>query len=92
MAITNTRTVERIEVYPPVDSSAAATTNDGNVTIMVVYQNLFDDANDDALPVTSKTVKILSRFTVVNDVETSTATDVTGEDQLVQDVCGAIWS
>jgi hypothetical protein len=62
---------------------------------MVVYEHTFDDSTDDALPVTSTVVKHLQRYTVTMDGdgnETSTATDVTGEDQLVQDICGAIWT
>lgn len=95
MAITQTKTVQRIEVYPANDSSAADTTNDGNPTVMVIYIHTFDDSADDQLPVTTEKAKHLQRYTItINDdeTETSTATDVTGEDQLVQDICGAIWS
>ena len=56
---------------------------------------MFDDTSDAALPVTSTVVKHLQRFVVtVDDVgnETSTATDVSGEDQLVQNVCAAVWT
>lgn len=95
MAITNVRAVQRIETYPAQDSSAEDTTNDGNATMMVVYEHTFDDSSDDALPVTSTVVKHLQRFvvTVAEDgTESSTATDVTGEDQMVQDICGALWT
>lgn len=95
MAITNVRTVQRVETYPAQDSSAADTTNEGNATLMVVYEHTFDDSSDDALPVTSTVVKHLQRFvvTVAEDgTESSTATDVTGEDQMVQDICGALWA
>jgi hypothetical protein len=88
MAITNTRAVQRIETYP-------ADTAGGDPRLMVVYEHTFDDSTDDALPVTSTVVKHLSRYVVTTDEdgnETSTATDVTGEDQLVQDICGAIWT
>ena len=88
MAITNTRAVQRIETYP-------ADTADGDPRLMVVYEHTFDDSSDDALPVTSTVVKHLQRYTVTMDDdgnETSTATDVTGEDQLVQDICGGIWT
>lgn len=95
MAITNVRTVQRVETYPAQDSSAADTTNEGNATLMVVYEHTFDDSSDDALPVTSTVVKHLQRYTVTTDEdgnETSTATVVTGEDQMVQDICGALWT
>ncbi len=87
MAITNTRAVQRIETYPALA--------DGDPTLMVVYEHTFDDLTDDALPVTSTVVKHLQRYTVTMDddgTETSTATDLTGEDQLVQDICGAVWT
>ena len=95
MAITNTRTVQRIETYPKSDSSAASSTNAGNPTLMVVYQHTFDDSSDAELPVTTDKVKHLSRYTITvadDGTESSAATDVTGEDQLVQDICGGIWS
>lgn len=88
MAITNTRSVQRVEVYPSADA-------DGDANIMVIYEHTFDDSADDALPVTTSVSKHLSRYLVSYDdegVESSTATDVTGEDQLVQDICAAIWT
>ncbi len=95
MAITNTRTVQRIETYPASDSSAASSVNEGNPTLMVVYQHTFDDSSDAELPVTTDKVKHLQRYIVTTDAdgtESSTATDITGEDQLVQDICGAVWT
>lgn len=87
MAITNTRAVQRIETYPALVGD--------DPTLMVVYQHTFDDTNDTALPVTSTVVKHLQRYviTVADDgTESSAATDVTGEDQLVQDISAAIWT
>ena len=95
MAITNTRAVQRIETYPPSSSSAASSLNAGNPTLMVVYQHTFDDSSDAELPVTTDKVKHLQRYTITvadDGTESSAATDVTGEDQLVQDICGAIWA
>jgi hypothetical protein len=88
MAITNTRSVSRIEVYPAADA-------DSDPRVMVVYEHVFDDSNDDALPVTSHVTKLLSRYTVtVSDdgTEASAATSVAGEDTMVQDICGAVWT
>jgi len=85
MAIINTRSVQRVEVYPSSDDP----------TIMIVYNHTFDDSGDDSLPVTTQVTKNLKRYqtTVAEDgTETSTATDVTGENQLVQDICAAIWT
>ena len=88
MAITNTRTVQRIEAYP-------ATFGQEDPRVMVVYEHTFDDTEDDNLPAVSTVVKHLDRYTVTvaeDGTEASTATDVTGEAQLVQDICGAIWT
>jgi len=93
MAITKTTSVQRIEVYPAIGDDA--TLNDGNPTLMVVYEDAIDDPDDNDLPVTATRVKHLTRYLVTmndDDSETSTATDVTGENQLVQDVCAAIWT
>lgn len=89
MAITKTTKVQRVEVYPPMDADAADTLNTGNPTVMCVYEDAMDDPDDNDLPVTATRVKHLMRY---SDEENATATDVTGEDQLVQDICGAIWS
>ena len=95
MAITKTTSVQRVEVYRATDPDAADTLNAGNPTVTVIYEDSMDDPNDSDLPVIAIRAKNLSRYVVtINDDETttSTATDVTGEDQLVQDICGAIWS
>lgn len=85
MAITNTRTCQRVEVTPA----------DPDPTVMVVYQHTFDDASDDALPVQTTVVKHLERNTSTQDEDgtvTTAPTDVSGEDQMVQDICGAVWA
>ena len=88
MAITKTTKVQRIEVYPPADSSAADSANAKHETVMVVYEDTLDDSADADLPVTATRVKHLYKF--VEDG--GAATDYSGEDALVQTVCGAIWS
>jgi hypothetical protein len=88
MAITKTTAVERIEVYPIADSSAADSANAKHESVMVVYNDTLDDSSDADLPVTATRVKHLFKF--VEDG--GAATDYSGEDALVQTVCGAIWS
>lgn len=78
MAITLTRTVQRIETYPAVPAEEGETTYP---TLMVVYNDVFDDPDDDQLPVTATKV-----------VHLKEGDDVTGEDQLVQTVAEAVWS
>ena len=88
MAITKTTAVERIEVYPPADTSAADSANDKHETLMVVYLDTLDDSSDADLPVTATRVKHLSKY--VEDG--GAATSYSSEDALVQTVCAAIWS
>jgi hypothetical protein len=99
MAITKTTRVQRAEVYPKADAEAEATLSAAWPTVMVVYEDVLDDPDDSELPVTATRVKHLSKFTLTNTTDsegevttTSAATVVTGEDALVQSICGAVWS
>jgi hypothetical protein len=88
MAIIKTTTVQRCEVYPLMDSLAADDTNAKHPSIMVVYNDSMDDADDADLPVTATRVKHIYKF--VEDG--GEATDYSGEDALVGTICGAIWA
>ncbi len=88
MAITKTTAVQRIEVYPIADSSAVDSANAKHESVMVVYNDTLDDSSDADLPITATRVKHLYKF--VEDG--GAATDYSGEDALVQTVCGAIWA
>jgi len=99
MAITKTTLVQRCEVYPKANPEAEATTSQAWPSVMVVYQDLLDDTEDADLPVTATRVKHLEKFTIThgtdddgNPTQSSAATVVTGEDALVQSICGAVWS
>lgn len=88
MAITKTRNLNSIEVTPAEDSSAADSSNAKHPTVIVVYTHTFDDSTDSDLPINSNEMKTLKKY--VEDG--GSATDYSGEEQLVQDVCGGIWS
>lgn len=88
MAITKVTNVQRLEVYPPADSSAENTDNAAHETVMVVYEDTLDDSNDDDLPVVATRVKHLSKF----ESDGGEASDYSGEDALVVSVCDAIWA
>lgn len=99
MAITKTTNVQRAEVYPAHNSSADAGTSEAWPTVMVVYEDILDDPDDSELPVSATRTKHLTKFTLTpgtdddgNPTMSSAATVVTGEAQLVQDICGAVWS
>ena len=82
MSLTATKKVQRVEVY-------------GDKRVMVVYEITIDDPNDDLLPAVSNQVVHLNPTTVTLDdqgVETTTATDVSGHDPLVQTICNAVWA
>ena len=78
MSITLTRTVQRIETYPAMEAPEGETTYP---TLMVVYNDSFDDPDDEQLPVTATKVIHLNK-----------GDDVSGEDQLVQTIATAIWA
>ena len=88
MEITKTTKVQRVEVYSPVNSSAASTTNDAHERLMVVYEDTLDDSADADLPVTATRVKNLTKL-VADD---GAATDYSGEDALVKSVADKLWS
>jgi hypothetical protein len=82
MALTATKKVQRVEVYE-------------DKRIMVVYNITIDDPNDDLLPAVSNQVIHLNKETVSVDEdgnETTSVTDVSNHDPLVQTICTAIWA
>ena len=88
MTITNTRTVQRCEVYPAMSA-------DDHPTMVVVYTHTFDDTDDSELPVTTDKVVHLNRYVMTIDdegTETSAATDMTSHDQMVQAIASAVWT
>jgi len=85
MAITKTTTVHRIEVIPGADDPA----------LVVSYMDFFDDPDDDQLPTRSNRTVHLERITHGVDEDgnaTSTPTDVSGHDALVQAIAAAVWA
>ncbi len=83
MAITLTRTVQRIETYPatpPMPAPEGDEPEKTYPTMMVVYNDVFDDPKDDQLPVTATKVMNFSK-----------GDDVSKEDALVQTIATAIW-
>jgi hypothetical protein len=87
MAITKTEVLQKCEVFPQATPSAEPTTNEGNPRLMVVMEITFDDADDAELPAVSNHLTHLNRY----DSEGS-PTDVSGQPQIVQDICAAVWS
>tara|TARA_B100000902_G_scaffold329433_1_gene325926 strand:+ start:303 stop:569 length:267 start_codon:yes stop_codon:yes gene_type:complete len=88
MAITKTTKVERMEVYPAIDSTLSAEKMEAHETVMVVYQDTLDDSEDADLPVTATRVKHITKLVQ----EGGSATDYSKEDALVKKVCATLWS
>ena len=83
MAISLTRTVQRIETYPkqePMPNPDGKEPEETYPTMMVVYNDVFDDPKDEQLPVTATKVMNFSK-----------GDDVSKEDTLVQTIATAIW-
>jgi hypothetical protein len=85
MAIINTRTVQRIEVF-------AADSVNQHPRMTVVYTHVFDDTEDADLPVETQKVKHLHKYIMERGSETEVLTDVSGEDPLVQTIAAAVWT
>ena len=84
MAMTKTRTVQRIEVMPQLH---------GKPVVRAFYTFLIDDPDDDQLPI--ETTKVVDLFATAQDDPVNPSdepTDVSGEDALVQAVTAAVWA
>jgi hypothetical protein len=80
MAITLTKKLERVEVYPPQGEDEAA-------LIMIVEEQYFDDPEDDLLPVRTSKARRLKKTD-----EEGNIVDISGEDQFIQDLVSTIWT
>ena len=90
MAISNTVSVQRIEVYPSADSSADDTANAKHPPVMVVYNNTLTGTGADAGLDGSVSTQVRNFTKFVEDG--GSATDMSKEDALVKTVATAIWS
>jgi hypothetical protein len=88
MAITKTTTFKKAGVYPPVDATAASSTNAGNNEIEVFETIVLSDSSDSSFPIEQSTKRRVFRY--VEDG--GAATDVSSEHALVKSIAGAIWS
>ena len=87
MAITKVKTVNKVEVYPPLDSSAESTSNNKWSRLWVEYKIVLDDTSDDELPVTSYTQKNLVRYNT-----DGSAYDFSREETYVKTLITALWT
>lgn len=79
MAITRSSELVRIEIIPLGDG--------GFPNLFLTYRDSFDDPDDESLPVTNSRSVVL-----VKENREGVATDVSGESQMIQDICAVIWA
>lgn len=56
--------------------------------VFVRYIDTWDDPDDDDMPVTKPYQVSFRRY----QSDGETATDMSGEDQMIQDICAAVWT
>ena len=84
MAMTQTKTVERVQVHKINDEWF----------LRVMDRITIDDPDDDQLPIYKDSERNISRYVATTDengVETVNPRDLSGEDQVVQDIAAAVW-
>jgi hypothetical protein len=87
MAITKTTNLHDITIFPATETGDS-TLNSNHPRILVEYEDTLDDLEDSDLPITVSRNKTLTKFVA----DGGAATDVSGEDALVQAIAGGIWS
>jgi hypothetical protein len=91
MAVEKTENMTGIEIRLYQNQSA---------TLVINTTTTWDDPDDNDLPFTKASIRELKKtiMTTTYDAETGapvnseTATDISGETQLVQDICAAVWT
>ena len=92
MAINKTTVIERVEVFPPQDTSATNTNKQHetlNVTARITFVGTGQNSSDADLPLVQTHTKTLEYY---SDEANLTKTSVAGEDALVQAIAAAVWS
>lgn len=77
MSITKTQELKRILIVLSTPESE----------LQITYHDTFDDPNDDELPHVMKRVVDIQRFD-----EDDNPTDITGFEQVVQDIAAVVWT
>lgn len=80
MAITKTKTLVEVR-YSPSQGNDEASAHPMQDLVTGTYSFNIDDPNDDELPIVTTTHFSLKK-----------GDDITGHDQVVQDICNAVWA
>ena len=89
MAITKTTTFNFVSSYPAENPGGAANSNGSHTKLLVVETIVFDDSEDDLLPVSHQSKRWIGKY---SDESNSTLTYVSSEDAMVKSIAGVIWS
>ena len=85
MAITKTEQLTQITINGLTESS-------GNSCIKLDYRIKLDDPEDDQLPIYSSKIKEIWRYLPHDGEGPRPEADISGEDQLIQDIAALIWT
>lgn len=86
MAITKTTEMQKIVLD--------LTSSDTNTSVIVFYKTTIDDPDDDELPIVTLKEAQFRKRTRTEDADgnvTYTDTDMSGEEQIIQDAAALIW-
>lgn len=86
MAITKTTEMQKIVLD--------LTSSDTNTSVIVFYKTTIDDPDDDELPIVTLKEAQFRKKTRTEDADgnvTFTDTDLSGEEQIIQDAAALIW-
>lgn len=85
--MTMTKTTEMVQVI--------CNLQEGNEFMHVILRDIWDDPDDDDLPISKNRVDEIYRYQTQQDEDgniTQTPTDLSGEDQLIQDIAAVVWA
>ncbi len=82
MAITKTTELLKVEVYPP-------STNPGAPVVVVHVKDVWDDPEDDELPISK--VREIKRGRAVPEIDGMDRTPVDDLPELAQEICNTVW-
>lgn len=89
MAMTKTRLNSEVRII--LGNNPDAVHSNTEAIVQIQYIDRIDDPDDDDLPLDKRGKRSLVRYTVAQD-GTQTATDISGEEQWIQDICAAVWT
>jgi hypothetical protein len=89
MALSKSESIVKIMVIMPTGEAGALS----DPSVIVESELIIDDPDDDTLPLRQTRLKDINKWVMaVVEGEDDVLTDFSGETQLVQDICAAVWA